>query len=80
MSGRPRISGTFEVDQITLSLDSDQLKKVAERLGIEVARLKAGGPKPADGQELVVTHKGKYVRIRYEGGVVKITPEDPQTP
>jgi len=80
MSGRPRISGTFEVDQITLDLNNDQLSKVASRLGIEVARLKSGGPKALEGQELVVTHKGKYVRIRWEGGVVKITPEDPQTP
>jgi hypothetical protein len=80
MSGRPKISGTFEVDQITLSLDNEQLGRVASRLGIEVARLKSGGPKPPDGQELVVTHKGKYVRIRYEAGGVKITPEEPHTP
>jgi hypothetical protein len=80
MAGRPRISGTFEVDQITLDLNNEQLTKVAARLNIEVSRLKAGGPKPPDGQELIVTHKGKYVRIKWEGGVVKITPEDPPTP
>lgn len=79
MAGRPRISGTFEVDQITLSLDNEQLAKVASTLSIEVGKLKATGFKPMDGQELVLTHKGKYVRIRYEGGTVKIiSPDDPR--
>ena len=79
MAGRPRVSGIFEVDQITLNLDKEQLDRVASQLGIEVALLKGAGFKPLDGQELVVTHKGKYVRIRYEGGTVKIiTPDDPR--
>ena len=32
---------------------------------------------PADGQELVITYKGNYVRIKYQQGQpVRITPED----
>jgi hypothetical protein len=37
-----------------------------------------GSEQPVDGQELMLTYKGRYVRIRYEGGEPEVI--QPGTP
>jgi hypothetical protein len=61
------------------------LHQVAEILNIErgsefeqTLRSGEGSEQPTDGQELMLTYKGRYVRIRYEGGEPEVI--QPGTP
>jgi hypothetical protein len=87
MGGRPRIHAPgdqFELGYYRLNLSDTQLDDVASKLRLVVPAdskfkdaLKTDGVlAPADGQELLITYKGNYVRIKYqEGRPVRITPE-----
>ena len=81
MGGLPRVHGVGSdqeeegLGHYDLNLSNDQLNQVADILCIEPGsefeqQLFAGGGtvEPEDGQELMITYKGRYVRIRYEGG------------
>ena len=84
MGGRPRARTTnVEVgfDHFRLNLDPEQLDVVARKLAVPAdvrEQLAAGGGvQPADGQEVMLTYKGRYVRITYQQGkAVTIKPED----
>jgi hypothetical protein len=88
MGGRPRIhapGNQFELGYYRLNLSDKQLDDVSDKLRLILPEdrqfkdaLKTDGMlQPADGQELVITYKGNYVRIKYEQGKpVRITPED----
>jgi len=88
MGGRPRIHKTgdqFELGYYRLNLSGEQLDDVASKLRLVLPRdskfrdaLQTEGVlEPADGQELLITYKGNYVRIKYQQGrPVRITPED----
>ena len=79
MGGRPRIHGSGDdqehLGHYKLNLSDEQLHQVAEILNIErgsefdqTLRSGQGTEQPEDGQTLMLTYKGRYVRIRYEGG------------
>jgi hypothetical protein len=79
MGGRPRIHGSGDdqehLGHYKLNLNDEQLNQVADILNIErgsefeqTLLSGQGAEEPADGQELLLTYKGRYVRIRYEGG------------
>jgi hypothetical protein len=78
MGGRPRVHVTrdqFELGYYKLNLDEDQFNLVADKLNLpknsDVRRqLKEGFLEPADGQEIVITFNGKYVRLKYQNGLV----------
>jgi hypothetical protein len=88
MGGRPRIhapGNQFELGYYRLNLSDTQLDDVATKLRLVLPQdrqfkeaLKTDGMlEPADGQELVITYKGNYVRIKYQQGrPVKILPEE----
>jgi hypothetical protein len=88
MGGRPRIhapGNQFELGYYRLNLSNTQLDDVASKLRLVLPRdskfkeaLQTDGVlEPADGQELLITYKGNYVRIKYQQGkAVRITPED----
>jgi hypothetical protein len=88
MGGRPRIHAPgdqFELGYYRLNLSDTQLDDVSNKLRLVLPQdrqfkegLKTDGVlAPADGQELVITYKGNYVRIKYQQGrPVRITPED----
>ena len=88
MGGRPRIhapGSQFELGYYRLNLSPTQLDDVASKLRLVLPRdgafkdaLQADGVlEPADGQELLITYRGNYVRIKYQQGrAVRITPED----
>jgi hypothetical protein len=87
MGGRPRVhapGNQFELGYYRLNLSSTQLDDVSDKLRLVLPddrqfkeALKVDGVlAPADGQELVITYKGNYVRITYQQGKpVRITPE-----
>jgi hypothetical protein len=84
MGGRPRARPTSEevgFDHFKLNLTPEQLNTVARKLALpddvrgELAA--EGGTQPADGQEVMLTFKGRYVRITYQQGrAVSIKPDD----
>jgi hypothetical protein len=87
MGGRPKVHSSgndeYELGYYRLNLNVDQLDEVARKLAIPGGSefrqtLSVGGLlQPADGQEVMVTYKGRYVRITYQQGqAVKITPTD----
>jgi len=87
MGGRPQVhapSDEFEFGYYRLNLSAAQLDEVARKLGLppdsEFKRtLEAGGGyrQPSDGQQIMVTYKGRYVRITYQQGqAARITPQD----
>jgi hypothetical protein len=68
-----------------LNLSDKQLDDVSDKLRLVLPddrkfkeALKTDGVlEPADGQELLITYKGNYVRIKYQQGQpVRITPVD----
>ncbi len=81
MAGLPNVHGVGD-DQgeeglgvYKLNLSDQQLNQVADILCIEPGsdfeqQLMSGGGsvKPKDGQQLMITYRGRYVRIRYEAG------------
>jgi len=87
MGGRPRVHQTrdeFELGYFRLNLDKPQLDKVTKKLDLPAdsdfrKRLEAGEGilQPADGQEVMITYKGRYVRLTYQAGKpARIAPED----
>jgi len=80
LSHEPREEFTFGFYR--LNLTSEQLDAIAKKLDLPAQhknRLKQeqqGYLPPSDGQQIMITYKGKYVRIWYKDGKVdKITPE-----
>jgi hypothetical protein len=87
MGGRPKVhssgNGEYELGYYRLNLDPRQLDEVAKKLAIpgdsefRQTLSTRGMLQPADGQEVMVTYKGRYVRITYlQGAATKITPPD----
>jgi hypothetical protein len=83
MGGRPRIhaSGSEQVDvgHYKLNLSEQQLNQVASLLNVEPGsdfdrslRDDQGTRQPSEGQELLITYKGRYVRIRYQQGQAQV--------
>ena len=83
MGGRPRIHGSGDdqehLGHYKLNLSDEQLNQVADILCIErgsdfeqTLLRDQGTEKPADDQEFLITYKGRYVRVRYEGGEPEI--------
>jgi len=81
MGGLPRVHGVGNDQQeqglgnYDLNLSNDQLNQVADILCIEPGSqfeqqlfAGGGGVVPNDGQEIMITYRGRYVRIRYESG------------
>jgi hypothetical protein len=81
MGGLPKVHGVGNdqeeegLDHYKLNLSTDQMNQIADILCIEpesdfeLQLLSGGGTVvPDDGQQLMITYKGRYVRIRYEGG------------
>jgi hypothetical protein len=69
-----------DIDHYRLNLDPPQLERVAAKLQLnDKQRLSTGTVKPPDG-ELMLTFKGKYVRITYTNGQPSdIRPKDDPT-
>jgi len=89
MGGRPRIHGSGgdqqQLGHFKLNLSEAQLNQVADILNIErgsefeqTLLSGQGAEEPADGQVLLLTYKGRYVRIRYQDGDPEVIP--PGTP
>ncbi len=85
MSGRPRVHGSGDNQEdlgfYKLNLSADQLNQVADLLSIERGsdferqlRSGAGTEAPKDGQQLLLTYKGKYVRLLYADGQPAVIP------
>jgi len=77
MGGIPKVHASSDEQELgvyNLNLTPDQLDEVARKLQIPAdseyrARLVAGGPRqPSDGQRVMLTFKGRYVRITYQEG------------
>jgi hypothetical protein len=85
MGGRPKVHKTDynnegELDHFRLNLSDAQFDEVATKLGLpstDRERLKTGQqPTPSDGA-IMLTFRGRYVRIEYKKGQIhKITPPD----
>jgi hypothetical protein len=89
MSGRPRIHGSGDdqedLGHFKLNLSDNQLNQIADILGVErgspfeqTLLSGQGSVEPADGQQLLLTYKGRYVRIKYKSGEPEVIP--PGTP
>lgn len=87
MGGRPLVHTArdeFEFGYFRLNLTTQQLDEVARKLALPAdsafkRRLEAGEGylQPSDGQQIMITYKGRYVRITYQQGqAVRITPQD----
>jgi hypothetical protein len=88
MSGRPRVhapgDSQFELGYYKLNLSKKQLDDISKKLQLEpksdfrrTLESGQGVLEPSDAQELLITYKGRYVRIKYQQGrPVRITPED----
>jgi hypothetical protein len=81
MSGLPNVHGVGSgqgeegLGVYKLNLSDQQLNQVADILCIEPGsdfeqQLMGGGGtvQPDDGQQLMITYRGRYVRIKYEAG------------
>lgn len=87
MGGRPRVHATrdqFELGYYRLNLSEEQFNTVANRLNLgkrddDIKRqLREGFLQPNDGQEITITFNGRYVRLKYQDGVVvSIKPDIP---
>jgi hypothetical protein len=85
MGGRPRVHATrdqFELGYYRLNLTDAQFNDVADRLNLGKqdanikTQLREGFLQPTDGQEITITYKGRYVRLKYQNGeVVSIKPD-----
>jgi hypothetical protein len=85
MGGRPRVHATrdqFELGYYRLNLTDAQFNDVADRLNLGKqdanikTQLREGVLQPTDGQEITITYKGRYVRLKYQNGeVVSIKPD-----
>jgi hypothetical protein len=85
MGGRPRVHATrdqFELGYYRLNLSDAQFNDVADRLNLGKqdanikTQLREGVLQPNDGQEITITYKGRYVRLKYQNGeVVSIKPD-----
>ena len=85
MGGLPKIHGSGDDQEdlgfYKLNLSEDQLNQVADLLGIErgseFEQQLMGGEgteEPEDGQQLLLTYKGRYVRILYQSGQPVVIP------
>jgi hypothetical protein len=85
MGGRPKVhktdyNGETDLGNHRLNLSAAQLDEVATKLGLpntDRQKLAVGQePVPPDGA-VMLTYRGRYVRIEYQKGqVYKITPPD----
>ena len=85
MGGRPKAHATrdeFELGYYRLNLSVAQLDEVARKLELprdsefrKKLETGEGVLQPSDGQEVMITYKGRYVRITYQQGKAeRITP------
>jgi hypothetical protein len=74
--------GGFEAERYNLNLSASQLDDVARRLNIQGddpfrETLTGPGVQPPDNQDVILTYKGRYVRITYnKGQAISIMPKD----
>ena len=80
MGGLPLTNGQ-RLGHFNLNLGANELDRVARWLQIQDENDKhdlgprPGRQQPQDGEEIMVTHRGRYVRITYRGGRAEtITP------
>ena len=85
MGGRPKAHKTDynnedDLDRYRLNLSDTQLDEVATKLGLanmDRQRLGAGQQAPPSDGAIMLTYRGRYVRITYKKGQIdKITPPD----